>query len=121
MQEAGDSRPLSIQGFGQRFGMGMLWRGGCEAQSLLCISAYAGAGLWDGICMGPCPSSSPPASCGGCSLPGGTGCGRLDGALGRVWARDTVFFLCGGVFDAACLGAAFFFADFFGAAFLAAL
>lgn len=32
----------------------MLWRGGLPAHARWISLAYAGAGLWDGICMGPC-------------------------------------------------------------------
>src|ERR1700722_5460115 len=92
--------------------MGMLCCGGFPAQSFLCIPAYAGAGLWEGMCIGPC-SSSWPANCAGCSLPGDTGCGRLEGGVGRTCARGTVFLRAGGCPEAARFGAAFFFAGFF--------
>src|ERR1700743_612043 len=70
------------------------------------------------MCMGPC-SSCAPASCAGCSLPGGTGCGRGEGGAGRLTARGLVFFLRAEAF-VDLFDEAFFFGALRVAAFLAA-
>lgn len=92
----------------------MLWRGGFPAHLFCGIPAYAGTGLWDGMCMGPC--WSPSAICSGddaggsrmgaCSLPGGTGwrrgarSGFGAGGVVRVPPRGMVFLRFGGRFAA---------------------